>query len=104
MIFNCNTHGICSSGPWEARLRLISRNQNSLEASVQARGSSFHFIVGTYLNGGFLCMPGYGFGCNLSDLDDTEWNRHQLRQKLNIVDAETMVSALQALSTLDKNI
>ena len=49
-------------------------------------------------------MPGYGFGCNLSDLDDTEWNRHQLRQKLNIVDAETMVSALQALSTLDKNI
>ena len=49
-------------------------------------------------------MPGYGFGCNLSDLDDTEWNRQQLRQRLNSVDAETMVSALQALSKLDKNI
>lgn len=104
MIFKCNAHGICSSGPWEARLRLISRDQNFLDANVQARGSSFHFIVGSYLNGGFLCMPGYGFGCNLSNLDDAEWNRQQLRQKLNIVDTETMVSALQALSKLDKNI
>ncbi len=103
MIFECNTQGICSSGPWEAKMHLISMDHKSCEASVQARGSSFHFIVGSYLNGGFLCMPGYSFGCNLSSLDDVEWNREQLRQRLNIVDTETMVSALQVLSDLDKN-
>ena len=53
-----------------AQIRLISRDQNSIEAEIRGRGSCFYVIVGKGIYGNYLCIPGLDIGCAIAAPDD----------------------------------
>ena len=57
----------------------IQLSQEPYEVNVAARGSSFHLIFGSQINGMFLCIPNWNVGCELSRLSDRDWNMNSLR-------------------------
>lgn len=97
MLFSCNTSHVCGRQTWTGTLELLECSSSSCEAVVEARGSSFHLIAGSYQNGNYLCVPNYGIGCELSSFSDKFWNREQLRRQVNDVDAESLVCAISCL-------
>lgn len=44
------------------------------EANIEANGCSYLVIYGKHVNGYFMCIPNFGFGCEMSDPADTFWN------------------------------
>ena len=76
---------------WPAQIRLISRNQTSIEVEIRGRGSSFYVIVGS----GALDI-----GCAIAPPDDLFWNSERLSRHLNIVDSTTIATGLRYLDQL----
>lgn len=97
MIFQCNSSHACGPHTWTGSLSLIRQAPLFYEAVVEARGTCFHLIAGSYQNGNYLCIPNLGFGCDLSQFTDTFWNREQISRYFNKVDAESLVSAIAQL-------
>ena len=44
------------------------------EANIEANGCSYLVIYGKHVNGYFMCIPNFGFGCEMSDPADMFWN------------------------------
>lgn len=44
------------------------------ETHISASGYEYLVIYGRHVNGYFCCIPNFGYGCEMSDPDDTVWN------------------------------
>ena len=102
MIFQCNTDHTCGQKTWTGELQLLAHSEYHKEAVINARGSSFHVITGSYEYGNYLCVPNMDFGCELSYLSDTFWNAERIKRHLESpYDVESLVSGLKFLESLD---
>lgn len=105
MKYVCNTSHTCGLSQWYGDIILIAKYPNQYEAEINARGTFFHVIVGKYRDGNYLCVPNMDFGCSLSRLNDTFWNRERISQHLHKeVDVESLVCGIKALKMFDENI
>jgi len=80
---------------WTAELGNLQMGARCNEMDVSGRGSSFHIIFGRYINGNYLCIPGWNVGCELSGLTDTFWNTERIEKQIGKVDAITVATALK---------
>jgi hypothetical protein len=82
---------------WQGSISLLSSWDKGYEAVIMGRGSSFHVIVGVHQYGKYLCIPGIGVACELSDLSDVFWNAEQLSRRLNRLDVITVTQGVSYL-------
>lgn len=102
-----NKHNSEDTSPfptWDINIRMIRETPYSCEAVIQARGSSFHLIAGSYQNGNYLCVPSHGFGCDLSHFSDVFWNSGEIGKYLNPVDTISLSYGISYLPEPENNI
>jgi len=89
---------------WDATVEVfnIDRDGQHFEARIKGRGSLFHAIIGEYSYGRYLCIPGWGIGCELAQLNDIFWNEERLSKCVSVIDAITLSRALSLLEGLCK--
>lgn len=87
---------------WNGTVQLLWPNQLSMiEAEVNARGHRFHVLTGRHNCGGWLCIPDWNIGCELSTLNDRFWNFSSLKNAgLNIWEASSIADALAAIGRI----
>lgn len=81
----------------------INFDQEPYEMTLDARGCSFHLIFGSQINGRFLCIPNWQFGCELAQLTNRSWNLDSILEKtsrLDYEDATAITWALDLVSSL----
>ena len=62
----------------EGRIRIMKRDIEPYEISVEFRGWTYHVIFGTQRNGHFICIPRLHIGAELACYDDIFWNTESL--------------------------
>lgn len=67
------------------------------EITLNAHGYSFHLILGKQINGVFLCIPNWQFGCEFSRLSDQFWNLKSILEKDSLLDYEDAAAITYAL-------
>lgn len=88
----------CEGAVWP-----INFDREPYEMTLDAQGCSFHLIFGSQINGRFLCIPDWQFGCELARFTDQSWNLNSILEKdsrLDYEDATAIVYALDLVSTL----
>ena len=88
----------------EAVIRPIQLDHPPYEMNLDARGYSFHLIFGNQVNGNFLCIPNWQFGCELADLDDKSWNMDSILHADSQLDYEDATAITWALSVVSSYI
>lgn len=83
---------------WSGSVTSLVNHGSHYEIYVSCR-SGFVFIVGQYINGGFISIPAFNVGSDLADYGDYFWNNERLALIMNQVDAATVAEALRTLST-----
>ena len=84
----------------------IQLDQEPYEANLEAQGYRFHLIFGTQINGNFLCIPNWQFGCELAGLSDKDWNLDSILKvgsQLDYEDATAIVWGLALISEFLNN-
>lgn len=84
-------------------IHLIRLDREPYECTVDARGSSFHLLFGSQINGNFLCVPNRHAGCELSGLGNQDWNLHSLLET-ECFDYEESTAIITALALINKMI
>ena len=51
---------------------------NPMEAGLEAKGWTFHMIVGKHWYGNYICIPNWSVGSELANLGDEFWNYERL--------------------------
>lgn len=100
MIFPCKYRSPSGEQSWASQIEMIDYALESFECRIRGRGSSYHVIIGRYLNGGFICIPSLGVCCDLADYSDTLWNAEQLEKHLSPVDAVTVANGVNTLKNI----
>lgn len=85
----------------KAKIIPIELEQEPYEATVEAFGLSYHLLFGRQINGSFLCIPNWHFGCELAELSDTCWNLDSIIGAKGEVDETGAAAIVFALKTLD---
>ncbi len=86
---------------WNSKIEFLLEKADGFEGIITGRGSSMFFIVGESERGSYICLPEWGIGSELANLNDVFWNRERLEiQKLNTVDAITLATRLQVIAML----
>ncbi len=83
---------------WKGRVGQIWCHGDRVEANITGRGSAMHVIIGEYEYGRYVCIPDWGIGSALAELDDSFWNQEQLERRMSKVDAITLSEALKTIS------
>lgn len=83
----------------EGKIIPLRLHQEPYEVNVEARGSSFHLIFGSQVNGMFLCIPNWNIGVELSRLSDRDWNMNSLL-KTDRLDYEETTAIIWALYSI----
>ncbi len=83
---------------WKGYVGQIQCYGDRVEADISGKGSAMHVIIGAYEYGKYLCIPEWGIGSVLAELDDSFWNREQLVKRMSKVDAITITEALKVFS------
>jgi hypothetical protein len=80
---------------------IIEQNP-TIEAEIQANGWSFHVIIGTHMNGNYICIPNWNIGSELGRLEDTFWNKERLEKytSLGEENSKIIAAALAKLSAV----
>ena len=81
---------------WGGYISAFKNYGTHCEFKIQSR-SGIMVIFGRTSQGYFACMPDFGVGCHLSELNDVFWNTERLAAVLGIVDGVTVAQALQHL-------
>lgn len=81
---------------WSGIITRLVNHGSHYEIYINSR-SGFIFIVGEYINGGFISIPSFNVGSDLADYDDYFWNKERLASIMNKVDAITVAEALRTL-------
>lgn len=74
-----------------------------IEADIDADGWNFHVIVGSYINGNYICIPNWNVGSDLADLSDTFWNSERLMNYTQLGETNSLIVS-QALATLNSSL
>ena len=83
---------------WPGKAVLFS-DSYPCEAVVEADGCSYHFVIGLYRNGYYLCIPNWNIGVDLSWPSDRFWNGESMKRAgIHGRRAATFVYALAAVS------
>lgn len=82
---------------WDGYVKTFRNYGSHYEIQIQSR-SGFIFMVGNYINGGFISIPAFGVGCDLSSYNDYFWNNEKLARHMGPVDAATVAEALRTLN------
>ena len=100
MEFYCENPGAKKAGDqiWKGYVGEIRCYGDNVEADISGKGSAMHVIIGCYEYGRYLCIPDWGIGSALAELDDSFWNREQLERRMSKVDAITLTEALKVIS------
>ena len=69
------------------------------EFSVGIDGKSYLVIYGTHVNGGFCCIPNWGFACEMGDADDVLYNTTKLEERFGHGVAETLAHCISTQCT-----
>lgn len=83
---------------WSGTVSRLVKHGSHYEIYINSR-SGFIFIVGKYINGGFISIPAFNVGSDLANYDDYLWNNERLASIMNRVDAATVAEALRTLKT-----
>ena len=78
----------------------VRLDREPYEADLEARGFSFHLIFGSQVNGNFLCIPNWQFGCELAELSDRSWNMDSILHADSFLEYEDATAVAWALSVL----
>lgn len=78
---------------WLGTITNIKNYGAHYEINIQSR-SAITVLFGSSSGGHFACMPDYGAGCHLANLNDVFWNTERLTAVLGMVDGITVASAL----------
>ena len=69
-------------------IKPIQLDHEPYEMTLEAQGCSFHLIFGSQINGRFLCIPNWQFGCELAELTDKDWNLDSMLNTYSQLDYE----------------
>ena len=83
---------------WSGTVTRLVNHGSHYEIYISSR-SGFVFIVGKYINGGFISIPAFHVGSDLADYGDYFWNNERLASIMNQVDAATIAEALRTLKS-----
>ena len=97
MIYHCSYDSDSGRQSWSSHIKTLDYALETFECRISGRGSSYHAIIGRYLNGGFICIPSLGFCCDLADCSDTLRNAELLEKFLSPIDAITMANGIRTL-------
>ena len=97
MVFECVNKRKSGNEKWIGKVTYFQNYGTHCEIEIQSR-SRILVLYGKTLNGAFACMPDFGAGCYLVDLEDEFWNTEQLTRVLGKVDGITVMQALKSLS------
>lgn len=97
MRYHCTHRSDSGETSWESEIRILDYILETFECRIQGRGSSYHVIVGRYMNGGFICIPALGICADLADYADTLWNTEKLEEYLPPIDAITLAGGIKTL-------
>lgn len=78
---------------WDGEISSYKDYGSHYELIINSR-SRIMVLLGKTSCGNFACMPDFGAGCHLSDLDDIFYNREKLCRVLGKVDGITVANAL----------
>ena len=81
---------------WSGTITHLINHGSHYEIYISSR-SGFVFLVGKYINGGFISIPAFNVGSDLAEYDDYFWNNERLASIMNQVDAATIAEALRSL-------
>lgn len=89
-------------GNWEEWIGEITllRPFNGTEYEINARGSSFHLVIGRHTQSRYIYIPTWDIAMDISYLNDRFWNKEQLRfryPELSEVDVTSIVESLVAI-------
>jgi len=96
MIFKCQTKFNNKSEVWFGEIKYLKKYTH-YEMFIDSR-SSIRTIYGKLSEGSSLCLPDYGLGCRLVDLNDKFWNLEKLISLIGKVDGITLYNALLCLN------
>jgi hypothetical protein len=97
MVFECKTNFGKRIEKWTGKIASIINYGSHYEIFIESRSSIF-LIVGKTSRGGFACIPDFGVGCHLVELNDLFWNTEKLTSCLGKVDGTTASMALHYIS------
>lgn len=83
-------------------IKPIRLDREPYEVNLEARGYSFHLIFGTQINGNFLCIPNWQFGCELADLSDKDWNLDSILKADSQLDYEDATAIIWGLALISE--
>lgn len=93
MSFECSDD---KNKKWVGHIVYLKNWGNYHEMIIESR-SRLHVVFGKTSQGGFACIPDFGVGCHLVDLQDTFWNTEKLINVLGVVDGITVATAFDLL-------
>lgn len=96
MMFDCKMKDGNCTEKWQGRIKKLIDHGSHCEIFIESR-SSLLLLVGKSSRGGFACMPNFGVGCDLTNLQDKFWNTERLVSVLGTVDGITAATALYHL-------
>ena len=83
---------------WSGSITTFTKYKSHYEIRIESR-SGIMVVFGETSRGKFACMPDFGTGCHLVDLNNRFWNTEKLTEVLGEVDGITVSEALYVLST-----
>lgn len=84
-------------------IRTINIKDDPYEMTVDTADHSYHLIFGHQINGNFLCIPNWQFGCELSyRLSDVDWNFESMRKRYSEITFEETTAIVTAIALIAK--
>ena len=83
---------------YKGKITPICLDKEPYEMTLDARGYSFHLIFGSQINGNFLCIPNWQFGCELADYHNRSWNMDSILHEDSQLDYEDATAIVWGLS------
>jgi hypothetical protein len=96
MIFKCQTKFNQKTEIWFSEIKYLKKYTH-YEIFIDSR-SSIRAIYGQISQDSSLCLPDYGVGCRLVDIDDKFWNLEKISSLVGKVDGITVYNALLYLN------
>lgn len=82
---------------YNGKIRPIRLCNEPFGMTLDAQGRSFHLIFGSQINGNFLCVPNWQFGCGLADYTGRHWNMDSILSEYSQLDYEDATAIVWGL-------
>ncbi len=94
-----NKKFLCNSrdSKWSGNITKLINYGTHYEMRIESR-SGITVLFGKTSMGNFACMPDFGAGCHLAELNNEFYSKGKLTNVINHVDAITIAKALNTLT------